>query len=98
MNMTRTQKHKITEWSFKAQQWARWSKRNGMGWETAEVTTPYGYAIIDLNHGVRTPYLRAWFIWKGREHNITMTRQKPFSRVGAVRIVNKWMCKIMEAR
>lgn len=82
------------EWSMKAQWYARWL--NHVTWQSAELVTPYGYGAIELfrmnpKNKPAKHLLRAGFIWQGREYQMRQEQAKPFTRKGAVRIVNRWI-------
>jgi hypothetical protein len=82
------------EWSMKAQWYARWCKHDG--WESAVLATPHGYATVLLDRlGWKNKpgkyLLLARFIWQGREYQLRREQAKPFTRKGAVRIVNRWI-------
>ena len=90
---------KQPSWSMRAQWYARWRKHSDH-WSSCELVTPYGYGSIDLTLckpvGGYVYYLRAGFIWKGREHQVRYEDTKPISRLRAVRLANKWIRGLAE--
>lgn len=80
------------EWSMKAGWRARWLTHPT--WHSAELVTPYGYGACLLYSISSQPLkycLRASFIWEGLEHQMRIQNAKPFTRIQAVRIVNRWI-------